>query len=114
MNMPLPEVEGLRFRNKDKDEIRIYVTVQAGENREIKFVISDVTVRRYRTRTHVSLNQQIRSSYLYKCLETCRMRQEYLAEEYAKYVSKEQIALALFNAWQGCKPNIDVERIKRD
>lgn len=105
--MLTPKIEGLRFKNAKKDEITIYVTIQCFEDR-VKFVISDVTVRKYRTKTHCSINESTQNSYLYKCLTSEFERKEFLAKEYLQYVTEAEVEQAVLNAWQKCRPEVTI------
>lgn len=103
--MTMPVIEGLRTRNASGDEVIIYITGQPTGGR-IKFVISDITVRRRRTRNHCSVTQLVKESYLYRCLTTEQERRAYLADTYLKYVTEEQVEQALLYAWEICRPQI--------
>ncbi len=101
----MPAIEGLRTRNAAGDEIIIYITGQSTGGR-IKFVISDITVRKKRSRQYCSVTELAKDSYLYRCLSTGRERKAYLADVYLKYVTEEQVEQALLCAWEMCRPQI--------
>lgn len=103
MGVSIPQLEGLRFRDIYKNDIRIFVTVQTCNDR-LKFVVSDVTVRKYRSRTHISIGDTVKESYLYRNQKTEIARREFLADEYLKYVTLEQMEKAIRNVWKASCP----------
>lgn len=105
--MGMPVIEGLKVKNAWGDEVAIYITGQIVGGR-IKFVISDITVRKRRSKTSRSITEMAKESYLYRCLQTDWERKSYLAEIYLQYVTEEQVEQALLRAWEMCRPQVAI------
>lgn len=90
--------------NSNKDKIKIHVEPNCGfSSRNIEYEIR-LEITPHRKRKSFFLDYIMRDDYRFRFLHTTEERENYAKEEVLKYITIEQLQMAVNNAYDALKP----------
>ena len=93
--------------NSNKDKVKIHVEPNCNySSRNIEYKIR-LEITPYRKRKSFFLDYIIKDDYRFRFLHTTEERENYIKEEVLKYITIEQLQMAVNNAYDALKPTAE-------